>query len=92
MQDALITLDELLAPYEARPVTLPREEIEERRRGAALGKELNRLQGATHNAVAERLMALYTLGQVSHAEFVALTGEIGRRSLFTTKNAAMDAR
>lgn len=75
-------LDELLRPYEARPLGLTRDAIAERQRGAAFGEDLNRLQGAEPNAVRERLNTLWCLGQVTHEEFVALVGEIGRRGLF----------
>lgn len=75
-------LDALLEPFEARPLGLMRDEVAERERGAAFGEELNRLQGAEPNPVRDRLNTLWCLGQVSHEEFVALVGEIGRRGLF----------
>lgn len=43
---------------------------------------MNRIQGAEPNMVRERLSRLWCLGQVSHEEFVALVGEVGRKSLF----------
>jgi len=75
-------LDELLRPFEARPLGLARDEIAARQRGAAFGEELNRIQGAEPNMVRERLSRLWCLGQVSHEEFVALVGEVGRKGLF----------
>lgn len=75
-------LEELLAPFEARPLGVDRDEVTERRRGTAFGEELNRIQGAEPNAVRERLIRLWCLGQVNHEEFVGLVGEIGRKGLF----------
>lgn len=85
-------LEELLRPFEARPLGLTRDEIAARQRGAAFGEELNRIQGAEPNAVRERLSTLWCLGQISDQEFDALVAEIARRGLFEDNEVVRDGR
>lgn len=61
-----------LARYEARPVTLSREEVRQRRRDLSIGGELNRLQGERPTRLVERLDALFAHGQASVDEVVEL--------------------
>ncbi len=72
------SLDNLLAPFEARRVALARDEIAERRRSLALGDELNRIQGQGRHGVVDRLGRLWCNGQITHAEYFALLGDVGR--------------
>ena len=86
-------LNAVLAPYEGRPVPLTRDEIAERQRGAALGAELNRLQGARPDGDARRrLMALHCRGQVSRAEFVELSRLLARERLHDVELMEVDGR
>ena len=65
----LLSSDDVLAPFEARPVTLSAEQIEARKRDLALGWELSRLQGATMTEAWERLLGLYARGQLDRLEY-----------------------
>lgn len=76
-----LPLEETFALLEARPVKYSREEIARRLHGAALGKELNRLQGYQAGPVEDRIQALYARGQIDKAELTALTLACSRQGL-----------
>ena len=84
-------LDELLAPYETRPITRVPTAIAELRRGLALGAELNRLQGAQPDGEARtRLMSLYCQGQLDRAEFLKLAATLARGRFHDLNEAEID--
>ncbi len=87
-------LDELLRPYEARPLGISRDEVAERKRGTDVGAELDRIEGVEPNAAGDRLINLWCLGQVTQEEFNALVAEIARRGLYEPddKETARDGR
>lgn len=90
----LSALDQLLKPYEDRPLGIPRDEAAERQRGISVSKDMNRALGAEANAAQDRLLNLWCLGQVTDAEFSALVVEVAKRKLYepTDKETARDGR
>lgn len=80
-------VDELLAPFEARPVTRTPEVIEEVRDRNALGAHLARIQGAEDNEAYRRLRELVMLGKATRKEVLELGAEVARRSLFNGMSA-----
>ncbi|HWV58770.1 MAG TPA: hypothetical protein VNZ57_15040 [Longimicrobiales bacterium] len=83
-------LDELLAPFERRPVLRDAANQARARDRLAFGRELARLQGAHPNPVRERIAALVVAGQASPREAMELAAEIARRGLFTRGQLAFD--
>jgi hypothetical protein len=79
--DRRARVETLLSPFEQRSVTVDRETILARRDGAALGHELNRLQGAAYTDIDARLDRLWRNGQVSKAEYVQLVTDLARQGL-----------
>jgi hypothetical protein len=75
-------LDELLAPFEARPVSRSPDDIERTRREHALGEHLARIQGADDNEAYRRLRELVMLGKATREEVLQLGAEVARRGLF----------
>ena len=80
-------LDELLAPFEARPVMRSSDEIEQTRREHALGEHLARLQGTDDNDAYRRLRELVMLGKATREEVLELGAEVARRGLFCGRAA-----
>lgn len=78
----LSALDELLKPYEARPLGIPRDEAAKRQRGATVSADMHAALGFKSNAAADRLINLWCMGQVTKAEFNALVIEVAQRRLF----------
>ena len=85
------TADELLLPYENRPSTVAGEEAGKRRRGIALGWELNRIQGATRSPLSVRLAELFCTGRITREEYTALSAKLAIRGLLRVKDQRADA-
>lgn len=85
-------LDELLAPFEARPVTTSAEKIQENRRQHALGEHLARIQGADDNEAYRRLRELVMLGKATAEEVLDLGADVARRGLFCGGRAGEQER
>ena len=77
--------DALLAPFEARPVTLPREEVTSRQRHLSFGWELSRLQGATMTEAWRRLFDLYACGQITRDEYRSVGLALAKSGALTSK-------
>ena len=88
MQDAAaLTIDDLLAPFEARPVPHSPEEIAARRRHLAFGWELSRLQGALMNRTWRRLLELHARGQITRSEYRSIGLSLAKTGALRTPDA-----
>ena len=59
---------------------------------AALGRELNRLQGYQGSALSERVQLLYARGQVSRDEFKALLLQLAGMGVLEARAGGADGR
>ena len=73
-------LQSLVAGYEARPITEPRDVIADRVRDSAVGRELNRLQGYQGTEMSERVQLLVARGQVTRTEARELILNLAREA------------
>lgn len=78
-------LNDLLGPYEARPITRLHADIEAHQRDLSLGWELSRLQGATMTDGWRRLFELYANGQISRDEYRSLGLRLARAGALSSK-------
>lgn len=79
-------LDDLLRPYEARPLGIARDEAAERQRGAAVSSDMHQALGFAPNVASDRLIRLWCLGQVTEEELDALVLEVAKRGLYEPWN------
>jgi hypothetical protein len=76
-------VNEFLAPYEQRPVTLTSAEIEQQRAMYAFGRHLSRISGAQPSPLGDRLLELVILGKATPRDVMDLGAECARRGYFT---------
>lgn len=87
-----LSLDVILAPFEARRAITPEDEVGKRREGFRFGWELNRLQGGSRSEAGARLEELFITGRISDAEYTKLAIELARCGLLTNEHPAADGR